>query len=192
MSMNSRCGYPLSARGPERPRRSARSNFGVDQWSGRLLDGSVIHFSQIDAPKLVLNFYSPTCQPCIQEIPALEHFAAEAAKRKIPVYVALESSPSSHGLNLPADATPEDRFQAIRNRMMEDIQKYSMRLPVVVMDDNFRINPEYGTVTGTPETLIFSTKPLLLRYNFIGPIGTAQDAATIERQPRYQFALERL
>ncbi len=173
-------------------RPEARSNFGVEQWGGRLLDGTMIRFSEVDAPGLVLNFYSPTCGPCIEEIPTFEQFAKEAGRRKIPAYLVLDGHPSSHGLNLPADATPEDRFAVIRNRMLEDIRKYSIRVPVVVMDDLFAINKQYGIITGTPETLIFSTKPLVLRYDFVGPIGTQKDPASIEKQTRYQFALERL
>ncbi|MCE9597202.1 MAG: TlpA family protein disulfide reductase [Spirochaetia bacterium] len=167
-------------------------NFGVDRWSGKLLDGTAIRFADTKAPHLVINFYSPTCEPCIQEIPALELLSEEAKRRNIPMYMALEGNPISHGLNLPAGAAAEDVFDAIRNRMLEDIQKYSIRIPVLIMDPEFKIDPRAGTVTGTPETLVFSMNPMMLRYNFIGPISVSNNPERITRESRYQFALEKL
>ncbi|MBL8019199.1 MAG: TlpA family protein disulfide reductase [Leptospirales bacterium] len=167
-------------------------NFGVDRWAGRLLDGTAVRFADTKAAHLVINFYSPTCEPCIQEIPALELLSEEAKRRNIPMYMALEGNPASHGLNLPAGASMEDSFDAIRNRMLEDIQKYSIRLPVLIMDPEFKIDPRNGTVTGTPETLVFSMNPMMLRYNFIGPISVSNKADRILRESRYQFVLEKL
>jgi len=173
-------------------RGQARSNFDVDRWSGRLLDGSSFKLAEIKAPKVVLNFYSPTCAPCIQEIPALKVFSEEAGRRGIPVYVALEANPTAHDLHMPDGSTKDDVFSAIRNRMLEDIQKYAIELPVVIMDPEFHIDQKTGTVTGTPETLIFSTAPLTLRYDFIGPLSIAASRPDFDRDSRFQFALQRL
>ncbi len=171
-------------------RPEERSNFGVDGWSGRLLDGKSVKFADLPAKTVLLNFYSPTCQPCITELPALELLAREAAKREIPFYIVLEPSAGAHGLT--AAGSPESTFELIRNRMLEDVQKYNITIPVLIMDPPFQIEPGSSTVTGTPETLILSTKPLFLKYNFIGPISMSQKPREIEQETRYGFVLERL
>lgn len=171
-------------------RPEERSNFGVEAWSGRLLDGTVVKFSDLPAKHVLINFYSPTCQPCIAELPALELLQKEAAKRGIPFYVALEPSAGAHGLT--ATGSVESTFEVIRNRMLEDVQKYRITIPVMIMDPPFQIEPGSSTVTGTPETLVLSTKPLVLKYNFIGPVSMSHRPQEIERETRYRFVLERL
>ena len=49
-----------------------KTPFSLDEWTGRTLDGAEVRFSEVSEPALILNFYSPTCQPCIEELPALE------------------------------------------------------------------------------------------------------------------------
>lgn len=171
-------------------RPEERSNFGVEAWSGRLLDGSVVRFSDLPQKQILINFYSPTCQPCITELPALELLRKEAAARGIPFYMALEPSAGAHGLT--ATGSVESTFEVIRNRMLEDVQKYRITIPVMIMDPPFQIEPGSSTVTGTPETLVLSTRPLLLKYNFIGPISMSQKPREIELETRYKFVLERL
>lgn len=171
-------------------RPEERSNFGVEGWSGRLMDGKSVRFADLPAKTVLLNFYSPTCQPCIAELPALELLAREAARREIPFFIALEPSAGAHGLT--AGASPESTFELIRNRMLEDVQKYNISIPVLIMDPPFQIEPGSSTVTGTPETLVLSTRPLFLKYNFIGPISTSQKPKEIEQETRFHFVLERL
>lgn len=176
-------------------RPGVHSNLGVENWSGRLLDGSSIRFSEVEAPGLLVNFYSPICQPCIEEIYALEALGRRAAEMDIPLFIALENRPSTHGIDTIDDEADEEvRFQAIREAMLRDIERYGIDGTVVIMDDEFRISSR-SIVTGTPETLFFSTDPLILEYTFLGPVSTRKDPEGLAADSRYQFAetqLERL
>ncbi len=172
---------------------SPSSHLSVDQLSGRFLDGTPIRFAEVEAPRFVVNFYSPTCAPCIEELPALHVLYEEAKKSGIPLYLAVEGWPETHDVPVPETAPREKIFQAIRKRMERDIETYGIRIPVVIMDENFRITPgEGGLITGTPETLLFHTQPLMLEYNFIGPLSTATTPAELRQDPRLRFAIKKV
>ncbi len=168
-----------------------KSRFGVENWKGETLDGKPVSFSSIDSARFVVNFYSPTCQPCIEEIPALNVYARELKKSGIPVYMAVESWPESNGLSL-SDSDPRERIMtAVKERIAKDVKKYNIEVPIVIMDEDFKITPGYGLITGTPETLVFDTNPLVLRFNFIGPISTATEEEDLSKDSRLIFALKK-
>lgn len=178
----------LSSAGACRP--EPRSNFDVGGWAGRTLDGKPLRLTEISARTVLLNFYSPTCQPCIEELPALELLKKEADRRSIPFYIALEPAPGAHGLTAAGSA--ESNFELVRNRMLEDVRKFRLTIPVLIMDEPFHIEPGSTTITGTPETVILATNPLQLKYNFIGPISMSEKPDQIAAETRYRFVLERL
>ncbi len=53
----------------------------------------------------------------------------------------------------------------------DEIQKYKIQVPTILMKKPFRVSRTNSIITGTPETLLFKTKPFVLYYNFIGPIS---------------------
>ncbi|MBE8359439.1 TlpA family protein disulfide reductase, partial [Leptospira interrogans serovar Pomona] len=53
----------------------------------------------------------------------------------------------------------------------EEIRKYGIQVPTLLMKKPFRVSRTGSIVTGTPETLLFKTKPLVLCSVFFGPIS---------------------
>lgn len=169
-----------------------KNNFETADWSGDLLTGGEVKFSELKSPTVVLNFYSPTCRPCIEELPALNLLYQSAKIDKIPVYIAVEANPESHGLPVLSDDPREERLSAIKKRLLEDVERYDIRVPMVILSDRFRMNPEYGLITGTPETMLFSTDPFVLRYNFIGPLSVLENPNDLMMDSRLTFAMEQV
>lgn len=164
--------------------------FGLNGWTGRLIGGEVIQFSAVEKPALVLNFYSPTCQPCLEELPALEELYREVTKRGFAMYIAVEGNPESHGL--AAGATDEETFRIIEERLIQDIKKYNITIPLIIIDRQFSVTGEKGLITGTPETLFLKTKPITLRFNFIGPVASVKNIKDLKNDNKFQFILSRL
>jgi len=168
-----------------------RPNLGVDQLSGFTLDGQEIKLSNIDASGVVLNFYSPICKPCIEELPALNSFYQQVKEKGAVMYLAVESDLEKNGID---DLTSKDQTlirQKLKERMLQDVARYKIEVPVLIMNPSFKIEPDQ-LVGGTPETLLFRTSPFRLYYNLIGPISTAQTADDLKRSSRYVFATAKL
>ncbi len=165
-------------------------NLGVEKWKGTTLDGKAVQFSDVKAKGVVLNFYSPTCAPCIEELPAFEAFAAEAAKLGVMVFVVVEGQGLSSGVD-PEKVKGAEFTEAVRRRIDQDRVKYGIKPTIVILDPEFKIT-QRGPVTGTPETLFFRTNPFLLHYAFVGPISTEESAPALAKDTRYQFALGKL
>ncbi len=170
-------------------RPGLQSNFGVDQWAGWTLDGESVQLDLLGGRGLVLNVYSPTCGPCIEELPALHVLYERARALEVPMFIVATSEPSDHGIDLPAGSTPEQRRTVVMQRLREDVAKYGIEVPVLVMDDRFQVSPADGLITGTPETLFFRREPVSLEYNFIGPLSVSEAPAEIVEESRFQFAL---
>ena len=163
----------------------------IHSLKGRDLAGNPVDFSHLDSPRFVLNFYSPTCQPCIEELPALGMFYRTLKEKGIPVYIVVEGRPDSHGLMPVADTDVERIYTVIRDRLEEDVAKYGIEVPMVVLDPSVQMSSSSGLITGTPETLIFHTSPLSLEYNFLGPIASSENRQEVLSETRYQFALKK-
>ncbi len=168
-----------------------RSNLGVEKWSGWTLDGQHVRLASLPGPALVVNFYSPICKPCIEELPALERFYEEARRMGVPMFLALEPDLEKNGIEGLQLTDPEKIREQLVARMMQDISRYNIKIPVLIMDPPFQIDAG-NLVTGTPETLLFRTSPLRLHYNFIGPLTSARNEEELKRSSRYQFALFKL
>jgi len=139
----------------------------------------------------VINFYSPTCQPCIEELPALEILHRELKKKGIPFYIVVEGNPESHGL--PRVASKQELFRSIRERLKKDIGKYDISIPMVVLDPSIPVVGEGGIITGTPETLLLATHPITIRYNFVGPVASRSGSEEeILSDSKFEFVLQRI
>ena len=178
-------------------RPEPQSNLKVDTWQGRVIsDGPQVNqnikFSELKTPRLILNVYSPTCVPCIQEIPALEVLYKKTLEKKGRLYMIVEGRPEAFDLKVPEGATQEQKFQIVVERIRADIKKYKIKIPVVVMGPEFEVSYERGPVTATPETLFFKTGPLTLEYNFIGAVSTIQKEEDLKLDSRFQFILGKI
>ncbi len=163
-------------------------NFRLELLKGRDLQGNPVDFTSF--PKVVVNFYSPVCVPCIEELPALHLMAEELTAKNVPLYMVVEGNPEAHEV-YPDSDDPESVYKAIRDRIHKDTVRYGITLPVVVLDPAFRVSPEYGLITGTPETLIMQNNPLRILYNFIGPVSRYHSPEEIRADSRFQFAVSK-
>lgn len=170
-------------------RPGLRSNFGVDGWAGWNLDGEAVQLGRLGGQGLVLNIYSPTCGPCIEELPALHVLYERAQSLGVPMFIVATGEPADHGIDLPEGSTPEQRRTVVMQRLREDVEKYGIAVPLLVMDEGFEVSPADGLITGTPETLFFRREPLSLEYNFLGPLSVSEVPAQIVEESRFQFAL---
>ncbi len=167
-------------------RPALRSNYGVESWEGtRLVDGRSVRLAELPGRRLVVNVYSPTCVPCVQELPAINALHRVLAGRGDHLVLAVDNRPELHF------ASGGDAAQ-LRARLLSDAARYRIEPPILIMSPTFRVSPRDGLISGNPETLIFDTAPLRLRYNFIGPISAARTTAELEADSRYQFVLQQL
>lgn len=172
-----------------RPERA--SNLGVESLAGQTLSGDSVRFAAIEAGGLILNVYSPTCGPCLEELPALHALQAESRKLGVAMFLVVEDDPVRHGIDLDPAASRAERFQRISARLREDQARYNIEIPFVILDESFRVGPS-ELVTATPETLFFRMAPLQLEYNLVGPISAFSQPAEIQMDSRYRFALSAL
>ncbi|WP_406600669.1 TlpA family protein disulfide reductase [Leptospira sanjuanensis] len=148
---------------------SEQPNLGVQDFQGVTLDGKSVRLSEVAAPRLVVNVYGPNCVPCIKEIPALNYLYQEMQKDpKIQFYMAVDPALF---FDEPETMSEEELLTKALPLVKEEIQKYGIQVPTLLMKKPFRVSRTGSIVTGTPETLLFKTKPFVLYYNFIGPIS---------------------
>jgi thiol-disulfide isomerase/thioredoxin len=163
------------------------SNLNVNQFSGRMLDGTDLRFSEIINHRIALNVYSHTCIPCFKEIPTLNFLRNEMKTKKLgEFYMVVE--PYSL-LDEDESISFDEVYLKAKEIMEKEIQDRGIELPVVIMKPPFKIEPSTGLVTGTPESLLFKTSPLTLYYNFIGSISEETDSKLIQSNPKVQFFL---
>lgn len=71
--------------------------------------------------------------------------------------------------------------------MQEEVIKRNITLPVIIMRPPFKVTPGGGLITGTPETLLLKTNPLILYYNFIGSISEKESIEAIQNDLKVKF-----
>ncbi len=165
-----------------------QSNFDVGSYEGIFLDGKQTKLSDLKFERIAVNVYSPTCIPCIKEIPAINFIAKELSKKKNSVII-LAVDPyqiveNSEGLSFG------EAYSKAKEIMEKEISNRNIHIPVIVMKKPFRVNPEGGLITGTPETLIFKNSPFSLYYNFVGPISERTGLSDLEKDAKIQFFLK--
>src|SRR5207253_7321062 len=106
-----------------------------------------VTLSQFRGRVLVLNFWATYCAPCIEELPSLQHMAAQMRGRNVQV-LAISEDPD------------EDAYHKF-------LQKYHIEL-LSVRDASLRSPRLYGTIA-IPETFIIDARGVL-RRKFVGPV----------------------
>ncbi len=173
-------------------RPAERTHFDVANWQGELLNGKEVRFAGLAAGGVILNVYSPTCVPCIEELPALDRLFEIAREKDLAMYIVADGRPEAHGMDIESNAAPEEARAALLARLNADVTRYKIRIPLVVMDAKFRVAPRDGLVSGTPETLLFRTNPFVLEYNFVGPVAGTNKPAEFEADSRFQFVVKKV
>lgn len=167
---------------------SQSSNLGTQNFSGYTLDGNLVHLQALSYPRIALNVYSPTCVPCYKEIPTLNLIHRELEKSKLgKLYIAIDPYLILENFE---NLSEESIFQEAKKIMLEDVKKRNIQAEVLIMKPPFRVTPQGGLITGTPETLLFKTNPLRLYYNFIGSISEKETIEEIQNDNRYKFFMK--
>ena len=168
---------------------SKQSNLNVHLFSGVDTEGKTVRLSDIkDVRRVALNVYSPTCVPCYKEIPTLNYLYKEYSSGNhlkffmvVDPYLITESAPTENEEAVTAKAS------AI---MKEETAKRKIALPVLMMKRPFQVvsgQNSTALITGTPETLLFKTDPLILYYNFIGAVSEKEKEEEIAADAKVKF-----
>ena len=163
-----------------------QSNFDVSLYEGLDLLGKPIVLAELPLRRLAINVYAPTCIPCVKEIPALNYLFQEVNKDKsLGLYMVVDP------YDIVPDAEPTSSFDELYPKakaiMEKEISEKKIELPILIMKRPFRVSQGDGLITGRPETLLFKTKPLILFYNFIGPISEEKELNLIQTENKVKF-----
>lgn len=163
-----------------------QSNFDISLYEGVDFSGNRIVLKDLPFKRLALNIYAPTCVPCVKEIPALNFIYNEVNKDKsLGFYMAVDP------YDIVPDAENTDSFDSLYPKakaiMEKEILEKKIQLPILIMRRPFRVSQGDGLITGRPETLLFKTNPLILYYNFIGPLSEEKELGSIQNENKVKF-----
>jgi thiol-disulfide isomerase/thioredoxin len=163
-----------------------QSNFDVSLYEGLDFSGNRVVLKDLPLRRVAINVYAPTCIPCVKEIPALNHIYHEIANDKsLGLYMVVDP------YDLVPDAEASSSFESLLPKakaiMEKEVIDKKIELPILIMKKPFRVSQGDGLITGRPETLLFKTNPLILYYNFIGPISEETDANLIQNGNKVKF-----
>lgn len=172
------------------------SYFGEESWVGLTASGAEISFSQLEKEEIALNVYSPDCVPCWKEIPALNLLHAEIESQFPSKALYMVVDPYQIVPDITDDRPFGEVYKLAKERMEIEVKNRKIQVQIVFMKRPFHVK-EGGLITGTPETLLFVTKPMRLYYNFLGAISEQMSMDVIRKDPkfnffRYQFGMESL
>ena len=162
------------------------SNFEMETVGGWDLDGKRVELKNLPHQRFALNFYSPTCVPCVKELPALNFLHGQLSGNEVAVYIAVDPYVIVEN-DAGTLASVVEEATAI---MKKEVVSRQIKLPVIILDK--KIVGQDGLVTGTPETLLLETRPLSLYYNFIGAITEEQNPAKISQDNKVKFLTKML
>lgn len=166
-------------------RTKRESNLNVQAFIGVDLSGNEISLKEEKTPRIAINVYSPTCIPCFKEIPSLNYLRKEMLRSQLgEFYMVVDPYSITDGM----EGKPfEDVYPVAARMMKEEVKNRNIDLPVLIMKPPFQVTPGEGLITGTPETLLFKTNPLILYYNFIGSISERESLEDIKIDLKVKF-----
>jgi len=140
----------------------------------------------LDKELIALNVYSPDCVPCWKEIPTLNYLHTEIQTKFPNKILYLVVDPYQIIPDLPRTVAWGEAFAKAKVRMEKEVKDRKILLPILFMKPPFEVKEDF-LVTGTPETLLFETKPLRLYYNFVGSISEESNLEEIKKDPKVNF-----
>jgi hypothetical protein len=161
------------------------SNFYIDSFAGKDLLGKEIEFRDLNFPRVAINVYSPTCIPCFKEIPTLNYLREEMLRSHLGEFFMVVDPYSI--VEGSENKTFEEVYPLAVRLMQEEVSKRNITLPIIIMRPPFKVTPGAGLITGTPETLLLKTNPLILYYNFIGSISEKETIEAIQNDLKVKF-----
>lgn len=112
--------------------------------------GKAVDLGRRGPKVLVLNFFSPTCEPCLRELPALVWLRDQIKKypgREMDFYLVM----------YPEEGYPVLKNQAVRSQIQKGLNKVwpgDARAPLLFLKPPTPSIAPDALVTGTPETLV--------------------------------------
>lgn len=103
-----------------------------------LLDGRALTLAELRGRPVLVNFWSPTCAPCVEELPDLARLHGELA---------------AHGLQLVGVASPQDPPLAVQ----AFAQGRALPYPIA-LDVDGRVASAFGNIRFIPTTLLIDPK----------------------------------
>ena len=164
---------------------SKASFFGETDWQAVDMAGNPVFLGATDKELLALNVYSPDCVPCWKEIPALNYLSSEI-QTKFPNRALFLAVDPYQIVDIPRTATWAEAYEKGKLRMEKEAKDRKINVPILFMKPPFEVKEDF-LVTGTPETLLFETKPLRLYYNFIGALSEESNIENIKKDPKVNF-----
>lgn len=163
-----------------------QSNFDVNFYEGLDFSGRIIRLKDLPLKRLAINVYAPTCIPCVKEIPALNSIYRDfAADKSVGLYMVVD--PYDIVPDAELTSTFEELYPKAKAIMEKEMIDKKIELPILIMKKPFRVSQGEGLITGRPETLLFKTNPLILFYNFIGPISEETELKLIPIENKVKF-----
>jgi peroxiredoxin len=126
------------------------------------VDGSRVRLSQFRGKTVVLNFWTTTCQPCLEEMPSLADFGRILKNRKTALGTPADDIVV---LAVSTDAQKETAMAAMRTLLRSDA-KAELPFTVLLDPDSTVVKDKYGT-TLYPETWIIDPSGVI-RARFDG------------------------
>lgn len=161
-------------------------------WRGRRIsDNKKIVFSDHNGKGVIINVYSPACRPCIEELPALHLLYQIAAVKDIAMYLAVEGKAEAHGIKVKPGISTEQTYEFIKKRLIRDKNRFKIKIPFVIMDYPFAVDPGKSSIKATPVTLLFRTKPFLLTYYYSGQITDEKNKVKILENKSFRQFIKR-
>jgi thiol-disulfide isomerase/thioredoxin len=115
------------------------------------VENNTLTSKQLKGKMVLINFWATWCPPCIEEIPNFNKIY-EKYKDKIVII----------GVLFEKDKDP--------NELKAFMEKYKMKFPVTVGDENFRMAKAFDDVQKVPESTLFDANGKFVE-KYIGAIG---------------------
>lgn len=131
------------------PNYSGRNRLAPD-FELNNVKGGKVRLSDFKGKTVVLNFWTTTCQPCLEEMPSLADFAKVVAKRDIVV------------LTISTDANKEIALSALKTLLHDE----DLPFKVLIDSESSVVHDKFGTQL-FPETWIIDPRGVI-RARFDG------------------------
>src|SRR5262249_50514949 len=144
-----------------RPNYAGRNRLAPD-FDLEAADGGRVRLSEFKGKTVVLNFWTTTCQPCLEEMPSLAELAKILKARRPSGFSKLFGSDDAVVLTVSTDASKEVAMSALQTLLHEEKPPFK-----VLLDPESKVvGDKYGTRL-FPETWIIDPQGVI-RARFDG------------------------
>lgn len=132
------------------------------------LSGEPVPLSEHRGEVVLVNFWSPECPPCIQEIPDLKEFQERYSDRDFTIV----------GVGVHFDKLGKGVTEADIQRIREADQRFDFNYPLYVDDGS--VQKGFGGLTGVPEHVLLDRQGRIV-HRMIGALRPEAMAEQVEK-----------